>query len=121
VQGDRVGAARALVQAVHVLRDEREPARVALLKGRQRPVPRIGRHLGDHVAAELVPIPHATRVGAKRLLGGQVFGFEPRPQAGLGIAERGHAGFGTHARTGQHGDVACAPDPVAHRGHVQPR
>jgi len=113
VQAQHALAARQLVQPIHILRDQREPARRAPRERRQRMVAGVGLHAQQLLAPLGVPVPDALGVAPEGLLRGQVLGPKARPQAGLRIAERGHARLGADAGAGQHRDAARVPQPGA--------
>ena len=119
VQRQHAGAAGTLVQPVDVLGDQRQPPGPALRESRQRKVPGIRGHLGNHLAAERIPVPHPLRVGAESVLGGEFFRLELGPEAGLRVAERGHARLGADARAGQQRHAARLGQPLAHGGEVR--
>ena len=74
-----------IVQPIHVLRDQRE-ARLPNLQLHKRAVRRIGRGLGDDLAAPVVPLPHQLRVARERLGRGEILRLVILPEA-IGAAE----------------------------------
>ena len=114
VQADHAGAARPLVQAIHVLRHQLQLARVVAGKLRQRPVRGIRLHCGHQGTPVGVPLPDALRVGTKARLRRHLLRIELRPDAGLHIAERRHPRLGTDARAGQHRHLPGLLQPGMH-------
>lgn len=110
------------MQAIDILRDQRQALRMALGKSRQGTMAGIRFDLGDHFAAEGVPVPHRRGVGAKGLFGRQLLRIEFGPQAGLGIAKGRYARLGAHARACQHRDTPGRSQPPANLlNHVRCR
>ena len=118
MQRQRAHAAGRLVQAVHVLGDQRESPRVALLERGDGMVPGVGMHVLHHLAAARVPIPDAPWIGSESRLGGEFLGPELRPQPGLGITKRRHTRFGAHASAAQHRNGAGITNPGANGGDI---
>jgi len=121
VQRQHGFAAGPLVQAVHVLRDERQPPGVAFRETGQCAMPRVRLHLGDRLPAVRVPVPHHRGIRAEGFLGGQLLRIELRPQAGLRVTEGRHARLRAHAGAGEHDDMPRGTHPVADLLHVHER
>jgi hypothetical protein len=96
VQPDHVCAAGALVQVIHVLRDDLHLGQAALEFG-QRQVAGVGLGLARHSPPVLVPVPHQFGVGAEGGGRGQLLRIVARPQAVERVAEGGHAGLAADA------------------------
>jgi len=109
VQLHDVATAGAPVQAVDVLRDQREIGNAPFEHGK-RAMTGIGLRLCDELAPPRVPIPHELGVAAECIRCGELLRIELRPQARLGIAKRRHAGFGGDAGARQHRDAARPGD-----------
>ena len=105
MQRQHAGAAGLLVQAIDVLGDQRQPVGVAGLEFGQRHVAGVGLRVDQPGAALGVPVPDTLRVGAEGLGRGQFLRAEVGPQAGLRVAESGHAGLGADAGAREHGDA----------------
>ena len=95
---------RFAMQAIHVLRDERE-VRDTLLHLRQREVTGVRLHATHFFAAHGVPVPDQFRVARERFGGGQIFGTVLRPKSRLRVAEGAESRFLRDARPGQRGDA----------------
>jgi hypothetical protein len=108
MQFDHVGAARALVQAVDVLRDEAlDPAGCA--EPRERAMRRVRLRAADHRPADHAarPVAPARGVGAEKVL--QLDRRRAHPFA-VAVAIAGNAGIGADARAGQHEQPRMALD-----------
>ena len=97
MQAQNRATARALVQAVHVLRDQGDTVGVLRLPLRQYEVTRVGPHLGNQSAAVLVPVPYPLRMGQVPGLTRHLFWAELRPETRLRIAKSRYPRLGAHA------------------------
>jgi hypothetical protein len=107
VQLQHALAAGVTVQAVHVLRDEREvhaPGDAPPLDLHERAVARVGPGLCHEGATPGIPIPHKLGVGRERLLGRELLGLEVLPETRERIPEGGNARLRRDSRAGEHGD-----------------
>ena len=114
VQLDDVGRAGALVQPVDVLGDH-DDARQHLLELGDRVVAGVGLGRRSHAEPVLVPAPDEGRVRLVGLRGGELHGVVPRPEPGLGLAERGDAGLLAHAGSREHGEPGRSGDGARRR------
>lgn len=101
---DDVAAAGALVEAVHVLGDERE-LREEFFHFDQSEVGGIWFGIGDEFAPPFVPFPDEAGISPEGARRGEVFGAIFGPKAGLGIAKSGDAAFGGDARASENNDT----------------
>ena len=112
VELDHVGRPRALVQPVDVLGDHDDLGQQPLELG-DGEVAGVGLGVGGHAEAVLVPAPDERRVLPVRLRSGQLHRVVPRPETGLGLAERRDAGLladagsREHREPGRPGHGAC--------------
>jgi hypothetical protein len=104
VQLDHAGTAGRAVQAVDVLRDQ--PKIDAALDRSERAMTRVRSGLADQFAPPRVPVPDEFRIARERRRRRELLRIVFRPEPGLRIAKRRHAGFGGNARAGQRGDHA---------------
>ena len=111
-----VSCARALVQAVDVLRDQREP-RVAPTPGGEHDVRAVRLATGNEMASPAIPLPHERGVACERVGGGQVFWTMAFPET-LCTAKRRHTAGGGDPGAGQDGDPRLAPETCEERGKV---
>lgn len=100
VEFNDVPASGALMQAVHVLRDEME-LRKMRFHFCEREVRRIGAGIGDELAPPFIPFPNKPGIAAEGAGSGQLFRFVFCPEAGLRIAESRDATLGGNARAGE--------------------
>jgi len=81
----------------------------------------IGQGGGDEFAPPVIPFPDEAGIVEKGAGRGEFLGFEPGPQAGLGIAKGGNAAFRRNAGAGEDRDGFCrekAFDELRGKGHV---
>jgi len=108
VELDHLTAARALVQPIDILGDERDPR--ALLQVGQRPVGRVRLGGRDQPAPPVVPAPDQFGIAGESRRRGQVLGSIAAPQR-VGAAPEGRdAAAGRDAGSGQHGDAGLRRD-----------
>ncbi len=104
VQLDRVSISGPVMQAVHVLRNQRKGrrtlGRLSPLELHQRQVPCVRPGLPDHAAPPIVPLPDQARVFRKRFGRGELFRGEVPPEA-IGSAKSRNAAFGRDSRARQ--------------------
>lgn len=100
MQFNHVAAARPLVQAVHVLGDERKLWH-ALFQFHQRKVSGVRLRLRDELPPPRIPLPHQARIAPKRFGRRQIFRAISRPQPRQRVAERRDATLRRNARTRQ--------------------
>ena len=114
MQADHVRAACTLVQAIHVLGDQAQLARMALCVVCQRTVRRIRLHLGHQIAPVLVPLPDTLRMGAKPRLGSHFLRVKLRPVTRMLGTKRGHTRFRTHPSATEHHQALRRLHPGTH-------
>ena len=102
MQLDDVPASGALMQTVHVLRNEMEPQKEAF-HFHQGEVRRVWFGTGDKLPPPPIPLPNEAGIALEGARSGQFFGTVFCPQAGLGIAKRGDAAFRGYASPCEHG------------------
>jgi len=85
---EHAGTAGPLVQAVHVLRDQRE-SRDASRKLRQREMTGVRLGLANQFTAELVPVPDELRITLEGFGRGEILRTEIGPEAGQRVTKRG--------------------------------
>jgi hypothetical protein len=103
------------VQAVHVLRDQREVGAEALLEGRQRAMAGVGLNRGEVGATQVVEAPDQQGIAPERSRGSDLLDRVAFPQAavaakGCEAAFRGDAGAGQYRRLAGRAQQLGGPD-----------
>ena len=106
-----IAAARAVVEPVDILGDQRE-SRGALLECHQRVMRRVWFRGGDLLAAPVVPFPNQARVALECFGRGKLLGPELVPQTAR-TAKGRDAALGGDAGASQHDDRFSGSDPLA--------
>ncbi|MNS98153.1 hypothetical protein D3C72_1325110 [compost metagenome] len=111
MQMHHLRAARAFVQVIHVLCDDRQFRYVARQRrdGIVRGVGRGAQHLR---APPFIPTPDNIGMRAKGLWRGQGLRVEARPQPRQGVAKGGDAAFGRHAGACENHDTLRAAQRI---------
>jgi hypothetical protein len=116
VQPQQVARARALVEPVDVLRDQRDAlSRAHPLRERVMRGVRLG--IADDLPAPVVPFPHELRIGGESARAGERLGAEASPQSARAAKGR-NAGRRRHARAGEHGDARGAVKAIGEWGEI---
>ncbi len=110
VEPDEALSAGFLVQAVDVLRHEREPGSLAR-PAREDVVRGVRPRVADHLPPPVVPLPHETRVVLEGFGGRDRLGADFLPEA-IGAAKRRDARRRRHACAGERGDAAGQSEPI---------
>src|SRR5690606_695638 len=103
VHMDQVLAAGALVQVIHVLRNQRDGSRKRPLEPRQRIVGRIWSYVMELATALVVEVVDTGRVRSEGVWRCIVAPVEPGPDA-VAVAEAGDPGFNRDACSGEDDD-----------------
>lgn len=104
MQVHHAAAARAFMQVVDVLRDQREALDLPGHRG-NRAMAGVGQGTHREHATPFVPAPHQLRVACEGLGRGQFERVEAGPQAGHRVTEGGNTALGRRAGAGHHHDV----------------
>ena len=105
---DHIIVSRTLVQAIDILRDERESGH-EFREPRQRKMAGIRLGCGYQFAAPAIPLPDQLRILCERLRGRELLRIVFFPEPVPGVTKGGYSTFCRNARARQHTDVACIP------------
>ena len=97
-------AAGPLVQAVHVLRDERESRHTAGKLG-QREMTGVRVGLANQFTTEFVPVPDELRITLEGFGRGEILGVEIGPEPGQRVTKRGDPALRGDPRAREHANV----------------
>ena len=112
MQVEHIAAAGTLMQAVHILGNQRQPPWVQRGPLGQRLMARVGQHLRNQLTPILVPAPDMGWIAPKTGHAGHLSRGELCPIAGFVISERRHARFSADARTGEYRHMLRLSQPL---------